>query len=184
MAGGGQKHVIRLGDSTSHGGVVTSAVSNFNMFGKNVARIGDTCTCPVNGHNNCVIVEGDPNWVIDGKAVALEGHKTSCGATLISSLSTVSRSNQENQLRAETARSANGVTETKKRPTVYDEQAQLSLEGDLKQLVGLPYFIEMKSGKTLSGLLDESAKLPRITTEGPDEYVVYWGDAALERMKS
>lgn len=87
------KRVIRLGDPTSHGGgVVVSAASNFVMFDKNVARIGDVCTCPVKGHNNCVIVEGDPVWTIDGKGVALEGCKTSCGAVLLSTLPNVMRS--------------------------------------------------------------------------------------------
>jgi uncharacterized Zn-binding protein involved in type VI secretion len=31
-----------------------------------------------------VIAEGDPKVLIDGIPVAFEGHKTSCGATLIS----------------------------------------------------------------------------------------------------
>ena len=85
------KHVIRLGDSTSHGGTVVGAADNFNIMGKNVARLGDKCTCPKRGHNNCVIVEGDPDWIIDGKPVALEGHKISCGAVLISSLPNLDR---------------------------------------------------------------------------------------------
>jgi len=43
----------------------------------------------INGrHNHCVIVEGDPNFIVDGKAVALDGHKTCCGAVLISRLAT------------------------------------------------------------------------------------------------
>lgn len=85
------KRVIRLGDQTSHGGQVVSAAANFSIMGKGVARVGDTVTCPERGHATAVIVEGDPNWLIDGKAVALEGHKTSCGATLISSLPTLGR---------------------------------------------------------------------------------------------
>jgi hypothetical protein len=32
-----------------------------------------------------VIIEGDPTMIVDGEAVALDGHKTSCGAVLISS---------------------------------------------------------------------------------------------------
>ena len=42
--------VIRLGDPTSHGGKVASAAGNFNIMGKNVARLGDVCTCPIPGH--------------------------------------------------------------------------------------------------------------------------------------
>jgi uncharacterized Zn-binding protein involved in type VI secretion len=86
------KNVIRLGDSTSHGGKVVSASGSTAALGKGVALVGDQVTCPINGHGPCVIVEGDPAWTVDGKAVALEGHKTSCGAALISSLATAGKS--------------------------------------------------------------------------------------------
>ena len=86
------KRVIRLGDPTSHGGVVVSATSNFIMFGKPVALVGDNCTCPKKGHDHCVIMEGDPTWTFDGRGVALEGCKLSCGAVLISTLPHVTRS--------------------------------------------------------------------------------------------
>ena len=83
------KRVIRIGDSTSHGGRVISAASNYLAFGKMVACVGDSCICPMPGHQLCIIVEGDSSWQIDGRQVALEGCKTSCGASLISTLSTV-----------------------------------------------------------------------------------------------
>jgi uncharacterized Zn-binding protein involved in type VI secretion len=82
---------IRLGDATSHGGKVTSAAEQTDVMGKPLARIDDTCSCPIAGHSNCVIIEGDPNWTIEGRAVALDGHKVSCGATLISTLGNVTR---------------------------------------------------------------------------------------------
>lgn len=80
------RHVIRLGDATSHGGAVVSASAQLEIMGRPVARLGDRCTCPKRGHDNCVIVEGDPDWLIDGVPVALEGHRTSCGAVLLSTL--------------------------------------------------------------------------------------------------
>lgn len=78
-------NVIRLGDPTSHGGKVVSAVADwFTVDGIPVARVNDKCVCPIPGHANCTIVEGDPNHTVDGLAVAYAGHRTSCGATLIS----------------------------------------------------------------------------------------------------
>jgi len=77
------RRVIRLGDSTTHGGTVVSATGRYVIMGIEVARLGDQCTCPRAGHHNCVIVEGDSTWLIDGVPIALEGHKTSCGAALI-----------------------------------------------------------------------------------------------------
>ncbi|MYN43458.1 PAAR domain-containing protein [Pseudoduganella sp. FT93W] len=79
--------VIRLNDPTSHGGKVRSAAPNSSVMGVAVARQGDLCTCPLPGHGVCKIVEGDPYVLIDGVPVAFEGHKTSCGAILISTVS-------------------------------------------------------------------------------------------------
>ena len=78
--------VIRLGDPTSHGGKVLTAAPNSMAMGLAVARKGDRCSCPRRGHHQCVIAEGDPDVTIDGIPVAFDGHRTSCGATLISTL--------------------------------------------------------------------------------------------------
>ncbi len=80
------KNVIRVGDPTSHGGVVESGDSGFVVDGRAVARVGDSCSCPIAGHQSCIIAEGDPDFVIDGRAVAFDGHHTSCGATLQSTI--------------------------------------------------------------------------------------------------
>lgn len=79
-------NVIRLGDSTSHGGhVVSVAATHFTVDGIAVACVGDLCSCPLPGHDDCTIAEGSPQHVIDGIPVAYEGHKTTCGASLIAS---------------------------------------------------------------------------------------------------
>jgi uncharacterized Zn-binding protein involved in type VI secretion len=82
------KNVIRLGDPTSHGGKVIAASGTSFVNGIAVARKGDACICPITGHSSCVIVEGDPMVLVGGIPVAFQGHKTSCGATLISSAPT------------------------------------------------------------------------------------------------
>ncbi|ORT80565.1 hypothetical protein B7G54_33695 [Burkholderia puraquae] len=46
-------------------------------------------TCPI--HGPCVIVEGDVAFDVEGQSAAFDGHKTSCGATLIASLATSGR---------------------------------------------------------------------------------------------
>ncbi|PWF42679.1 PAAR domain-containing protein [Massilia glaciei] len=78
--------VIRLNDPTTHGGKVISAASNSTVMGRAVARVGDRCFCPQRGHEICVIAEGDPKVLIDGIPVAFEGHLTSCGAKLMSTV--------------------------------------------------------------------------------------------------
>lgn len=82
-------NVIRLNDPTSHGGTVTSvAATHFKVAGVPVAGVGDTCSCPVHGAGT--IVEGAARHTINGKQVAYDGHKTSCGATLTSTIGTFS----------------------------------------------------------------------------------------------
>jgi len=77
--------VIRLGDTTTHGGKVVQVASITTVDDIPIARIGDTVTCPkCKGEHS--IVEGEPTFLDDGIPVALDGHKTSCGAALISSL--------------------------------------------------------------------------------------------------
>lgn len=77
--------VIRLGDSTDHGGKVVQVANQPTDMDKPIACVGDMVTCPT-----CLgtypIVEGDPNCTINGVSVALDGHKTACGAVLISSV--------------------------------------------------------------------------------------------------
>jgi uncharacterized Zn-binding protein involved in type VI secretion len=84
------RNVIRLNDPTSHGGTVVSvAATHFTVGGIAVARVRDKCTCPLHGIGT--ITEGDSNHTIDGIAVAYNGHKTSCGATLTSTVTNFGR---------------------------------------------------------------------------------------------
>ena len=85
------RRVIRLNDPTSHGGKVIAAAPKTTVLGVAVARKGDRCICPNKGHDICVIAEGDPNVLIEGVPVAFEGHATSCGAKLISTVSNSGR---------------------------------------------------------------------------------------------
>ncbi|QAU34921.1 PAAR domain-containing protein [Janthinobacterium sp. 17J80-10] len=82
------KGVIRIGDPTSHGGQVIAGAPTKTVNGIPVARVGDACTCPKKGHSGCVVAEGDPTVMIEGIPVAFHGHKTSCGASLISTIPT------------------------------------------------------------------------------------------------
>lgn len=62
----------------------------------------------------------------------------------------------------------------------FDEQIRATTSS--VGLDGYPYFIEMADGRILSGRLEPGGTLPRMTTgENPDEYMVYWGEDALER---
>ena len=78
--------VVRLGDKTTHGGVVTSASPIHTVRGIAIARVGDMVACPLPGHGSNPIIEGSPVFSIGGRKVALHGHKSACGCSLIASL--------------------------------------------------------------------------------------------------
>lgn len=81
------RNVIRLGDTTSHGGkVISTRATRFKVGGIPVACVGDQCTCPMTGHTACKIASGSPRHHINGVSIAFEDDVTSCGAKLKSSL--------------------------------------------------------------------------------------------------
>lgn len=77
------RKVIVVGDPTDHGGRVISGSPTQQINGKAIARLGDQVDCPQKGHGVNAIVEGEPSMLINGIPVALEGHKTACGCTLL-----------------------------------------------------------------------------------------------------
>ncbi|WP_330985735.1 MULTISPECIES: PAAR domain-containing protein [Enterobacterales] len=80
------KKLIRVGDVLrEYGGEVLSG--SYEAFGKPVACVGDKARC--NKHGMTSIVQGTSGSTVNGKAVALDGHKCACGCTLVSSLSTM-----------------------------------------------------------------------------------------------
>ncbi|BEU23212.1 MULTISPECIES: PAAR domain-containing protein [Paraburkholderia] len=79
--------LIRLGDTTDHGGEVVTASDTMRYDGRRVARKGDMVTCPQHPSvNPNVILEGDASITDGGVPVARHGHKATCGCHLMSSL--------------------------------------------------------------------------------------------------
>jgi len=79
--------LIRLGDTTNHGGEVVTASQRLKFRGIPVARVGDHVKCrehPDTKPN--VITEGDGAITDHGVPIARHGHKATCGCSLISSL--------------------------------------------------------------------------------------------------
>lgn len=77
---------ILIGDTTSHGGVVISGSPTTTVEGRPIARVGDMVTCPLCKPHVFPIVEGSAMFTDNHMAVALHGHKTACGATLLGSM--------------------------------------------------------------------------------------------------
>lgn len=82
-----RRPVIRLGDRTSGGGrVVQVRAQTFQVEGRPVATVGDVCTCSLPGHPSApTIVEGDATQRIQGRPIALDGARLSCGCRVLAS---------------------------------------------------------------------------------------------------
>ncbi|MDR1397818.1 MAG: PAAR domain-containing protein [Desulfarculales bacterium] len=78
--------VIRIGDKTSHDGQVITVYGEMEVQGRIVARIGDLVSCPRCEGGPFKVIEGDLDVTDHGIPVAFDGHKTECGAILISSV--------------------------------------------------------------------------------------------------
>lgn len=76
--------IIRIGDTTSSGGKVLQGSSGVRFMGKEVSCLGDKVLC--SAHGKTIIAEGDEGSKINGKPVALHGHRCGCGCRLITSL--------------------------------------------------------------------------------------------------
>jgi len=81
-----KKAIIRVGDKTSHGGTVLEGLQFFLILGKPAAGVGHRVHCPTCSGSQA-IVEGAANATMMGIQIAVDGMKTSCGATLIASQS-------------------------------------------------------------------------------------------------
>ncbi|WP_080964035.1 PAAR domain-containing protein [Chromobacterium subtsugae] len=167
------KRVIRIGDPTSHGGKVVSASATTSMFGKQVALVGDSVSCPQNGHVNCVIVEGDPSWTVGGKGVALEGHKVSCGATLISTMGEVGRSYESSAGASAGTNStiAAGVAAATAAAAAVAAMFDMHflIQGDQtgKPLANIPYKLSLEDGTEIIGRTDENGFTQKISAAHP-----------------
>ncbi|WP_453971825.1 PAAR domain-containing protein [Amorphus sp. MBR-141] len=73
--------IIRLGDGSNHGGVVSSG-AEWDCEGEPIARVGDILECPLHGPQP--IVEGVFQVGVRGATIARLGDRAACGAALIS----------------------------------------------------------------------------------------------------
>lgn len=75
--------LVRKGDPLHpFGGEVLEG--RYEAFGKPVACLDDQARCNLHGLTH--IVEGVSGSTMDGKAVALDGHRCACGCRLVSTL--------------------------------------------------------------------------------------------------
>ncbi len=159
-------------------------------MGKPIAAIGHKVYCP-KCRGNYPIVEGVMTSTVYGKGVAVEGMKTSCGATLIatqftdcidapsgpassasagSSGSANSSSAAMSQSSAPQSPSANANAAAA--ANTFDEQFQLR-GADGKPLPDKAYRIVTAGGKEFHGVTDADGKTQRVKTAAAEQVHIY-----------
>lgn len=79
-----QQQIIRLGDSSNHGGTMVSASSvNFQVNGKKVCVNGDMHSCPIPYHGTTA-VSSACSVTSGGQPILHVGNVAGCGAVLSS----------------------------------------------------------------------------------------------------
>ncbi len=73
----------RMGDISSHGGIIVTGAARTLVGGRPAARMGDLHVCPIPGHGQTPIVTGALRTLIEGAPNARVGDKTGCGAVII-----------------------------------------------------------------------------------------------------
>ena len=75
--------LARLGDTSSHGGVIISGSNTTKDGNKPVAKLGDLHACPIYGHGITPITGPcSPTTKVDNKKVARVGDMSACGAMI------------------------------------------------------------------------------------------------------
>lgn len=77
--------VARLGDTSSHGGIIISSGTFYrdSADGKLVSRRGDLHSCPLPRHGITPIITASSKVRSQGKAVAAITSRCGCGATIV-----------------------------------------------------------------------------------------------------
>lgn len=160
------EEVIRLGDSTTHGGKVLSASPNAFYEKIPIARVGDLVSCP-KCQGTHTIVSGAPHAFDHGKPIARNGDLVSCGAQLIARSAAINA--QEQAIFA--------GPHNKQGP--YDEQVRV-FDRERNPVRYIPYFILDGEGNTYKGMTDENGCCDRVYTSSAQKLTIYLGVQALE----
>ncbi|KVH77563.1 hypothetical protein WJ41_05005 [Burkholderia ubonensis] len=145
---------IREGDVTDHGGRVLACTSTNMVFGKPLALEGDMVSCPKCNGVYPIIGVRVRSMTFGGRAVATEGDKTACGATLIASqgMATAEPTSGSGgsvgagkSVLAQTAAQDDGA---------YRGRFQLVDDQSRSPLANHPYTVTSPDGQTIKGTTD------------------------------
>ncbi|CAG4890832.1 PAAR domain-containing protein [Paraburkholderia saeva] len=183
-----ERHNCVQGDETTTGGYIVGA-SDMRMTnkGKPFALEGDEVYCPACETMGRILCVGPHrNNSFHGRKDALEGDLCICKCDpkpqLIASMTNVKHRFTHEELVALGYAKSPVETGFTGEVGLFDEQVQLSRPIHGRDLAGLPFLVQTTDGRRFAGQLDSNGQLPRIATEGPGMYEIFWGDEALARV--
>jgi uncharacterized Zn-binding protein involved in type VI secretion len=151
--------IIRKGDPTSHGGVVLEGHPTSTIDEIPVSGVGHMTHCP-KCKGMYPILEGVPTFTIFGRATAVEGMKTACGASLIATQHTDTidvgpgiSSGSSESASAGMAAAATAATAGDNQLKVFDDKFVLR-DSSGQPITGTAYAIERENGEFEYGETD------------------------------
>lgn len=159
------RQIIRVGDTTSHGGTVLEGFANYNIHGRNAAGVGHKVHCP-KCKGDFVIIEGSPTNTCMGVPISTEGMLTPCGATLIASVTNASLEAPAGVDRLAFGEAmpfaASAATAQAEPEKTFDQHFQVMDEASGELAVGRRYRLTIE-GKTFEGMTDGQGKTKAIS---------------------
>jgi uncharacterized Zn-binding protein involved in type VI secretion len=178
-----QRAWIRKGDRTTANGVVTSGLETFTLLDQPIAFEGDSISCPACNSTGVIHCVGTrvPTTGPHGREMALEGDICICRCSPPPRL-VGSQTHSYTEGNGELAVAPQSVPPQDHQSRLnhfFDEQPELVAP----PIEGVPYYVETMDGRTFSGHTGADGLLPRVVTQGEDEYTICWGDEALAKME-
>jgi uncharacterized Zn-binding protein involved in type VI secretion len=198
-----KRAIIRQGDPTSHGGRVIEGSLVDLCEGKPIAFVGHKVSC-CKCKGIYEIIEGAPTTTFYGKGVALEGMRTSCGATLIATQFVTTVEIASSGSISGGSGKASSPVEQESVPKFYqttegewllkfgpehfteespNEQVRAFDAKTGKPIPELAYYIEAPDGSTYTGHTDVDGLCERVTTYQPEVLAVWLGEDAEKKMQ-
>jgi uncharacterized Zn-binding protein involved in type VI secretion len=159
--------MIRLGDSTTHGGKVLQGFPFYMVEDRPVSGKGHMVFCPL-CKGVFPIVEGNPAHTYGDVELAFHGMRAACGATLLAT--------QVNMLH--NIASVQDLSDETRPPLprikLFDEQIQAVDNISGQPVAHQPYRLELADGTSFLGVTDETGHIPRTHTRTTETVHVTW----------
>jgi uncharacterized Zn-binding protein involved in type VI secretion len=182
-----RRAILKLGDKSTNGGVVTEGVDNCTHHGTPITFIGAKVWC-----NGCksegFIASRGPhrNATMHGKQQALDGDICVCKCSpppvMLASQDSAWHSFEAHEL-AGMGCDARAQSMTSEYRGAYDERVRI-LDDRQRPIASAPYHIRTATGAVYKGLTDASGYCPRVYTDNVARLDIAVGMKALERWEA